>query len=136
MGFQLTNDAEAEVDPVAPELPGFLMMSNRASLAPLTTGPPANTVSPADSALVVVFLPPCLTTVSLTVTQVHVVPSAALITTLLPLTDSMVPRSNASVRKPFLVWKVISPFWALVEADRLRCFSIIMACSNPLVTSL
>jgi hypothetical protein len=94
---------------VAPELPDFLMMINRASLAPLTTGPPANTVSPGDSALVVVFLPPSLTTVSLTVTQVQVVPSAALITTLLPLMDAMVPRSNASVRNPFLVWKVNSP---------------------------
>src|SRR2546421_604641 len=57
------------------------MMITRASLAPLTTGPPANTVSPADSALVVVLAPFFLTTVSLTTCQVQVVPSAALITT-------------------------------------------------------
>ena len=73
------------------------MMITRASLAPLTTGPPANTVSPADSALVVALAPFFLTTVSLTTCQVQVVPSAALITTSLPLTDWIVPRSNESV---------------------------------------
>ena len=72
-------------------------MITRASLAPLTTGPPANTVSPAVSALVVVLAPFFLTTVSLTTCQVQVVPSAALITTSLPLTDWIVPRSNESV---------------------------------------
>ena len=85
------------------------MMITRASLAPLTTGPPANTVSPADSALVVVLAPFFLTTVSLTTCQVQVVPSAALITTSLPLTDWMVPRSNESVWKPVLLWKVAVP---------------------------
>ena len=84
-------------------------MIRRASLAPLTTGPPANTVSPADSALVVVLAPFFLTTVSLTTCQVQVVPSAALITTSLPLTDWMVPRSNESVWKPVLLWKVAVP---------------------------
>src|SRR6266568_9418065 len=82
------------------------MMIRRASLAPPTTGPPANTVSPADSALVVVLPPFFLTTVSLTTCQVQVVPSAALITTLLPLTDWMMPRSNESVWKPVLLWNV------------------------------
>src|SRR3989440_8679983 len=85
------------------------MMMTRASLAPLTTGPPANTVSPADSALVVVLAPFSLTTVSLTTCQVQVVPSAALITTSLPLTDWMMPRSNESVWKPVLLWKVAVP---------------------------
>src|ERR1700761_8848166 len=85
------------------------MMITRASLAPLTTGPPANTVSPADSALVVGLAPFFLTTVSLTTCQVQVVPSAALITTSLPLTDWMVPRSNESVWKPVLLWKVAVP---------------------------
>src|SRR5271166_2614535 len=86
------------------------MTIRRMSFAPLTTGPPANTVSPADSALVVVLAPFFLTTVSLTICQVQVVPSAALITTSLPLiTDWMVPRSNASVWKPVLFWKVNSP---------------------------
>jgi hypothetical protein len=73
------------------------MTISRASLAPFVTGPPASTVSPADSALVVVLPPFFLTTVSLTICQVQVVPSAALITTSLPLTDAMVPRSNESV---------------------------------------
>ena len=85
------------------------MTIRRASLAPLATGPPANTVSPADSALVVVLAPFFLTTVSLTICQVQVVPSAALITTSLPLTDWMVPRSNATVWKPVLLWKVNWP---------------------------
>jgi hypothetical protein len=85
------------------------MMIRRASLAPLTTGPPANTASPADSALVVVLAPFFLTTVSLTTCQVQVVPSAALITTSLPLTDWMMPRSNESVWKPVLLWKVAVP---------------------------
>src|SRR5712672_2630093 len=85
------------------------MMIRRASLAPLTTGPPANTVSPADSALVVVLPPFFLTTVSLTTCQVQVVPSAALITTSLPLTDWMMPRSNESVWKPVLLWNVAVP---------------------------
>ena len=82
---------------------------SRASLAPLTTGPPANTVSPADSALVVVLAPFFLTTVSLTICQVQVVPSAALITTSPPLTDWIVPRSNETVWKPVLLWKVTVP---------------------------
>ena len=69
---------------------------SRASLAPFTTGPPANTFSPADSALAVVLLPSFLTTVSLTICQVQVVPSAALITTSLLLTEEIVPRSNES----------------------------------------
>src|SRR5256885_4503940 len=85
------------------------MMIRRASLAPLTTGPPAKTVSPADSALVVVLLPFFLTTVSLTTCQVQVVPSAALITTSLPFTDWMLPRSNESVWKPVLLWNVAVP---------------------------
>jgi hypothetical protein len=89
-----------EPDPAGPE---GLMMMTRASLAPLTTGPPANTVSPADSALVVVLAPLFLTTVSLTTCQVQVVPSAALITTSLPLTDAMVPRSNETVWNPVLL---------------------------------
>src|SRR6266576_4902452 len=85
------------------------MMIRRASLAPLTTGTPANTVLPADSALVVVLAPFFLTTVSRTTCQVQVVPSAALITTSLPLTDWTVPRSNESVWKPVLLWKVAVP---------------------------
>src|SRR5689334_9998206 len=84
-------------------------MIRRASLAPLTTGPPANTVSPADSALAVVLPPFFLTTVSLTIFQVQVVPSGDLITTSLPLTDWMLPRSNESVWNPFLLWKVAVP---------------------------
>src|SRR5690349_21118882 len=85
------------------------MMIRRASLAPLTTGPPANTVSPADSALAVVLPPFFLTTVSLTVFQVQVVPSGDLITTSPPVTDWMVPRSNESVWNPFLLWNVAVP---------------------------
>src|SRR6266849_10924504 len=84
-------------------------MIRRASLDPLTTGPAVNTVSPADSALVVVLLPFFLTTVSLTISQVQVVPSGALITMSLPLTDWMVPRSNETVWKPVLLWKVTVP---------------------------
>ena len=78
-------------------------------MAPLTTGPPANTIWPAASALVVVLLPFCLTTVSLTISQVQVVPSGARTTTLPPLTDWIAPRSKASVWKPVLLWKVNSP---------------------------
>src|SRR5690348_15713463 len=85
------------------------MMIRRASLAPLTTGPPANTVSPADSALAVVLPPFFLTTVSLTIFQVQVVPSGDLITTSPPVTDWMVPRSNESVWNPFLLWNVAVP---------------------------
>src|SRR6266702_3887607 len=85
------------------------MTISRASRAPFVTGSPASTVSPADSALVVVLPPFFLTTVSLTICQVQVVPSAALITTSLPLTDAMVPRSNESVWKPVLLWKVTVP---------------------------
>ena len=85
------------------------MTISRASLAPLTSGPPANTVSPADNALAVVLAPFFLTTVSLTICQVQVVPSGALITTSLSLTSWMVPRSNATVWKPVLLWKVNSP---------------------------
>jgi hypothetical protein len=85
------------------------MTISRASLAPLTSGPPANTVSPADNALAVVLAPFFLTTVSLTICQVQVVPSGALITTSLSLTNWMVPRSKATVWKPVLFWKVNSP---------------------------
>src|SRR6266705_1674979 len=85
------------------------MIIRRASLEPLLTGPAANTVSPADSALVVVLAPPFLTTVSLTISQVQVVPSGDLITTSLPLTDWMVPRSNEIVWNPVLLWKVTVP---------------------------
>src|SRR6266480_1895159 len=85
------------------------MTIRRASRVPLTTGPPAKTVSPADSALVVALAPFFLTTVSLTMCQVQVVPAAALITTSLPLTDWMVPRSNESVWKPVLLWNVAVP---------------------------
>ena len=56
-----------------------------------------------------VLLPFFLTTVSLTTCQVQVVPSAALITTSLPLTDVIVPRSNESVWNPVLLWKVAVP---------------------------
>ena len=76
----------------------------RASFAPLTTGPPTNIFSPSDSALVVVFLPLSRTTVLLTITQVQEVPSAACTTTLPPLTELIVQRSNASVWKPVLLW--------------------------------
>src|SRR5579859_5024784 len=85
------------------------MTISRASLVPLTTGPPANAVSPADSALVVTLAPLFLTTVSLTIFQVQVVPSGDLITTSLPFTDWMVPRSNESVWNPFLLWNVTVP---------------------------
>src|SRR6266705_83756 len=85
------------------------MIIRRASLEPLLTGPAANTVSPADSALVVVLAPPFLTTVSLTISQVQVVPSGDLITTSLPLTDWMVPRSNEIVWNPVLLCKVTVP---------------------------
>jgi hypothetical protein len=85
------------------------MMISRASWVPLTTGPPANTCSPADRALAVVFLPSWRTTESATRTQVHVVPSLALMTTSLPETDWTVPRSNASVFGPALVSKVNWP---------------------------
>jgi hypothetical protein len=88
---------------VEPDL-GARITISRASLAPLTTGPPANTVSPADSALAGVLLPLFLTTVSLTIVQAQVVPSVAFTTTSLPLTDWIVPRSKASVWKPVLLW--------------------------------
>ena len=73
------------------------MTISRASLAPLITGPPTNTVWPVASALVVVLWPLCLTTVSLTISQVQVVLSGERTTTSLVLTDTMVPRSKASV---------------------------------------
>src|SRR5579875_3153030 len=92
-------------DPEAP----VLITITRASLAPAVTGPPANTASPGDSAPVVVLLPLCLTTVSLTSSHVQVVPSAARITTLPPAAEVIVPRSNASVWKPVLLRKVNSP---------------------------
>jgi len=85
------------------------MTISRASRVPLTTGPPANTVSPADSALVVVLLPFCLTTVLLTMCQAQVVPSADLTTTLPPLTDWTMPRWNEIVWNPVLLWKVAVP---------------------------
>ena len=69
-------------------------------MAPLTTGPPVNTVSPSASAPVVALTPFCLTTVLLTICQVQTVPSGARTTTLLPLTEVIVPRSNARVWKP------------------------------------
>ncbi len=87
-------------------------------MAPFTTGPPANTVSPADNALVVVLAPFFLTTVSLTICQVQVVPSAALITTSLPLTDWMVPRSNETVWKPVLLWNVRVPSTPPIRRSR------------------
>ena len=87
-------------------------------MAPFTTGPPANTVSPADNALVVVLAPFFLTTVSLTICQVQVVPSAALITTSLPLTDWMVPRSNETVWKPVLLWNVTVPSTPPIRRSR------------------
>src|SRR5260370_25007509 len=85
------------------------MIIRRAPLEAVRTGPAANTVSPADSALVVVLAPPFLTTVSLTISQVQVVPSGDLITTSLPLTDAMVPRSNEIVWNPVLLWKGTVP---------------------------
>ena len=80
------------------------MTISRASLLPLTTGPPANTGWPAASALAVVLAPFCLTTVSPTISHVQVVPSAALTTTSALFTDWIVPRSKASVWKPVLLW--------------------------------
>ena len=94
------------------------MTISRASLAPFTAGPLANTVSPCDSALVVILAPFFLTTVSLTTCQVQVVPSAALITTLLPLTDWMVPRSNETVWKPALLWNVTVPSTPPIRRSR------------------
>src|SRR5260370_28703760 len=85
------------------------MIIRRAPLEAVRTGPATNTVSPADSALVVVLVPPFLTTVSLTISQVQVVPSGDLITPSLPLTDAMVTRSNEIVWKPVLLWKVTVP---------------------------
>ena len=93
----------------SPMQPAGLTMIRRASLAPFATGPAANAFSPADSALVVALPPFFLTTVSLTICQVQVVPSGDLITTSWPLTDWMVPRSNESVWKPFLLWNVAVP---------------------------
>ena len=51
-----------------------------------------------------------LTMDALVSTQVQVVPSVARTVTSLPATESTVPRSNASVRAPFLVSKVNSPW--------------------------
>src|SRR5437588_11069198 len=85
------------------------MTIRRASRLPEATGPAANTDSPADRALAVVLAPFFLTTVSSTISQVHVVPSGDLITTLPPLTDWMVPRSKASVWYPVLLWNVAVP---------------------------
>ena len=88
---------------------GFLITIRRASWLPLTTGPPTNTSSPADRALLVVLVPFWRTTESLTSVQFQVVPSLARTTTSWPETDWMVPRSNASVFGPALVSKVNWP---------------------------
>src|SRR5215472_240387 len=85
------------------------MTISRASRFPLTTGPAANTDSPAASALDELLLPFFLTTVSLTTSQVQTVPSGDLTTTLPPLTDWIVPRSKAIVWYPVLPWKVTAP---------------------------
>ena len=70
-----------------------LITASRMSCAPLSTGPATNTCWPSDSALAVVFLPSCRTTVLLVSVQVSVVPSAARTTTAPPLMDWTVPRS-------------------------------------------
>src|ERR1700679_489340 len=88
---------------------GFLRTTRRAPRAPLPTGPPTNTGSPADRAPVVVLAPFSRTTESLTRVQLQVVPSFARMTTSLPEIDAIVPRSNASVFGPALVWKVNWP---------------------------
>src|ERR1039457_2491018 len=85
------------------------MTISLASFAPLTTGPPANTCSPLDSALLPTFLPCCLTTVLLTRSQVQMELSAERTTRLPPATDWITPRLNAMVRTPDLVLKVNSP---------------------------
>jgi len=99
---------ELDPEPEEPD-PLGLMTISRASLVPPATGPPANTVWPADSAPAVVLLPFSLITVLLTITQVQIVPSGARTTTSVLLADWTVPRSNASVWKPVLLWKVNSP---------------------------
>ena len=88
---------------------GFLITIRRASWLPLTTGPPTNTSSPADRALLVALVPSWRTTESLTSVQFQVVPSLARTTTSWPETDWIVPRSNASVLGPALVSKVNWP---------------------------
>ena len=88
---------------------GVLTTISRASFAPLATGPPANTSWPGASAFVLA-LPWSRTTVSLTSSQVMVVPLAARMTTSVLLTDWIVPRSNASVRVPPFVVTVNEPY--------------------------
>jgi hypothetical protein len=85
-------DPLAEFPDAEPGMAGR-MTASLMSCVPLMTGPATKTCSPADSALVVVFLRSCLTTVLLVTLQVSVVPSAARTTTELPLSDWTVPRS-------------------------------------------
>jgi hypothetical protein len=82
---------------------------SRASWVAPVTGPPANTDSPAESALAEAREPSSRTTDALVSTHVHVVLSAARTVTSLPATDTIVPRSNARVRVPCLVRNVNSP---------------------------
>src|SRR6202034_860749 len=93
-----------------------------ASYPPLITEPPAKTCSPSDSALVADFWPPWRITVLLSRTQVQVVPSLACTTTLLPLTDSITPRSNAIVRGPVLVSNVNWPCTPPSSRSRRRAW--------------
>ena len=81
-----------------------------ASFVPWTTGPPAHTGVPGVNSLSLTFPWRSRTTVVLTRSQVHVVPSLALTVMDFPaLTDWITPRSNASVLVPLRVCTVNWP---------------------------
>ena len=88
----LAEFADGEFPDAEPAAAGRITAS-LTSCAPLMTGPATKTCSPADSALLVVLLRFCRTTVLLVRLQTSVVPSAARTTTELPLSDWTVPRS-------------------------------------------
>ncbi len=88
----------------------FLITMTRMSCAPPVTGPAVKTSSPGLSALSVLRLPLSRTTDLLVSVQASVMPFWVRTTTSLPATDSIVPRSNASVRTPVLVAKVTWPY--------------------------
>ncbi len=97
----------------------FLITISRMSCAPPVTGPPANTSSPAARALSVAAFP-CSRTIELLVSvQASVMPLCARTTTSSPDTDKIVPRSNASVRAPFLVSTVNWPYMPPRRRSRL-----------------
>src|SRR5215469_18230649 len=104
----------------APDYDDFAIRISRASLAPFTTVPPTNTFSPSLIALAATLLPAWRTTVLLVISQVQVVPSAAVTVMAEPVSDITVPRSKATVRGPALPPKVTVPCSPPTSARRPR----------------